>query len=111
MSALRPLSGAKRHQPPITYYRFANGFAMARAQSMNACANGLRVRPCRVMTPIGRGGTGDSSGNALSGRVSVNCNIDTGSKMTKRPRARIQWCHGIEKETTLALEGCITPQF
>src|SRR5262249_33078118 len=80
--------GQGGHQPPIAYYRFANGFAMARAQSMNACANGLRVRPCRVMTPIGRGGTGDSSGNALSGRFSVNCNIDTGSKVTKQNTAR-----------------------
>src|SRR5262245_8727009 len=30
------------------------------------------------------------------------CNIDTGSKVTKRPVASIRWCNGIEKETTLA---------
>ena len=35
----------KRTSATDFHYRFANGFAMARAQSMNACANGLRVRP------------------------------------------------------------------
>jgi hypothetical protein len=56
------------------YLFFASGFTTSRAQLMNSCAAGFRVRFFKVTIPIGLGLTGKFTGSTLNDeRMAPKC--------------------------------------